>query len=63
MEIVDTEPQDPRLCLDRAKEYSDKAAATIDPKLRAAFGALAREYVRRAMELLPDHAPLSPRQS
>jgi hypothetical protein len=38
-------------CVRKGLEYSDKAKAAVDPKLKSAYEATAREYHRRAEQL------------
>jgi hypothetical protein len=41
----------------KAEEYRDKARATVDPRLKAALEAVAREYIRKARDFDGAAAP------
>jgi len=49
--VLDLNLQNADFCRRKAKEYTDKAASATDASLRAAYAALAREYIRRARGL------------
>ena len=50
---MDEEQKDLAYYLGKAEEYRKKAEAALEPGLKAALEAVAREYIKKARELDP----------